>query len=239
LNNHATIHHGCWYSSLGDRFVKIPADELLAKHQKVRDGQVHRRHRVDPIRSASAAPEHASSVFITPWIMLLSPIPREDQEDATEMEEASPSPVCSQPTGFPRWVSSIQSLAGLAPPPLPTGSLDRTTLAGPLRSVWILKRSSRTLATSPPLLRRTRSSTSPYYRHSRRWPAAWCWRTSPNSCVRCPLCSHGVDGPLSLRSSLLSSWAQGCRDRGCAADTTVPAATTSSLAAGRSVAILW
>jgi len=38
LSDHATIHHGCWYSSLGDHFVKIPADELLAKHQKVRDG---------------------------------------------------------------------------------------------------------------------------------------------------------------------------------------------------------
>jgi len=105
--------------------------------------------------------------------MLLSPVPREDQEDVTEIEEASPLPVCSQPTGFPRWVSSIQSLASLASAPLPTGSLDRTTAVGPLRSVWILRRSSWTPATSPPLLRRTCSSTSPYHRHSRRWPAAW------------------------------------------------------------------
>ena len=62
LSDHATIHHGCWYSTLGDCFVKIPAEELLAKHQKVRAGQVHRRHRVDPTGSASVAPEHASSV---------------------------------------------------------------------------------------------------------------------------------------------------------------------------------
>jgi len=87
------------------------------------------------------------------------------------MEEASPSPVFSQPPGFPRRVSSIQSLTSLALPPVPTGSLDWTTSAGPLRSVWILRRSSWTLATSPPLLRRTRSSTSPYHRHSRRWLA--------------------------------------------------------------------
>jgi len=109
--------------------------------------------------------------FVTPWIMLLSPVPREDQEDATKMEEASPSPVFSRPPGFPRRVSSIQSLASLTPPPVPTGSLDWMTSAGPLRSVWILRRSSWTLATSPPLLRRTRSSTSPHHRRSRWWLA--------------------------------------------------------------------
>jgi len=38
--------------------------------------------------------------FISPWITLLSPVPREDQEDVTEMEEASPSPVFSWPPGF-------------------------------------------------------------------------------------------------------------------------------------------
>ena len=91
---------------------------------------------------------------------------------------------------------SIQSLAGLAPPPVPTGSLDWLTSAGPLRSVWIL-RSSWTPATSPPLLRRTRS-----FQTARRWSAAWHWRTSPNSCLRCPPHSHGVDGPLSLRRLL-------------------------------------
>ena len=47
LSDHATIHHGCWYSSLGDFFVKIPAEELLAKQQKVRGGLVHSQHHVD------------------------------------------------------------------------------------------------------------------------------------------------------------------------------------------------
>jgi len=148
LSDHATIHHGCWYSPLGDRFVKIPADELLAKHQKVCAGQVHRQHRVDPTGSASVAPERASSVsprakhgsqvhnpeaavtrlsalatpslavpsqntrsrttrvvqtrFIPPWITPLYPVPGEDQEDATEMEEASPSPMFNRPPGFPK-----------------------------------------------------------------------------------------------------------------------------------------
>jgi len=40
--------------------------------------------------------------FIPPWITLLSPIPREDQEDATEIEEALPSPMFSRPPGFPK-----------------------------------------------------------------------------------------------------------------------------------------
>ena len=62
LIDHATIHHGCWYSSVGDHFVKIPAQELLAKHQKVCYGQVHHQHRVDPAWSALVAPERASSV---------------------------------------------------------------------------------------------------------------------------------------------------------------------------------
>ena len=40
--------------------------------------------------------------FVLPWITPLSPVPREDQEDATEMEEALPSPVFSQSPGFPK-----------------------------------------------------------------------------------------------------------------------------------------
>jgi len=40
--------------------------------------------------------------FIPPWIMPLSPVPREDQEDVPEMEEASPLLVFSQPCGFPK-----------------------------------------------------------------------------------------------------------------------------------------
>jgi len=122
LSDHTTIHHGCWYSSRDNCFVTIPAEELLAKHQKVHDGQVHRQRRVDPAGSATAAPEHASLAplqntrlrttrrkearvvqtrFIPPWIMLLSRVPMEDQEDVTKMEGASPSPVFSRPPGFP------------------------------------------------------------------------------------------------------------------------------------------
>jgi len=113
-----------------------------------------------------------------------------------------PRPCTAGHLASPRWVSSIQSLASLTPPSVPTGSLDRMTSASPLRSVWILRRSSWTPVTSPPLLSRTRSSTSPYHRRSRRWH----WRTSLNPCVRCPPRSHNIDRPLSLRSSLLSSW---------------------------------
>jgi len=34
--------------------------------------------------------------------MPLSPVPRKDQENVTEMEEASPSPLFSWPPGFPK-----------------------------------------------------------------------------------------------------------------------------------------
>ena len=138
---------------LDDRFVRILVEELLAKHQKVCNGQVHRRHRVDSAGSASVAPERATSVslpakrgsrvrnpeaavtrvsapmmpslaapsqntrsrttrrkgarvvqtrIIPPWIKLLSPVPREDQEDVIKMEDASPSPVFSRPPDFPK-----------------------------------------------------------------------------------------------------------------------------------------
>ena len=40
--------------------------------------------------------------FIPPWITPLFPVPREDQKDVTEMEEASPSPMFSRPPGFPK-----------------------------------------------------------------------------------------------------------------------------------------
>jgi len=122
------------------------------------------------------------------------------------MEEASPSPVFSWPLGFPKAsvVDPESSRPGTATSANWFSGPD--DLGWPLRSVWILRRSSWTPETSPPLLRRTCSSTSPYRRRSRQWPAAWHQRTSPNSCVRFPPHSHGVDGPLSLRLSLLSSW---------------------------------
>jgi len=40
--------------------------------------------------------------FIPPWITPLPPVPREDQEDVTKMEEASPLPMFSRPPGFPK-----------------------------------------------------------------------------------------------------------------------------------------
>jgi len=137
-SDHATIHHVCWYSSLGDRFVKIPAEELLAQHQKVRNRQVPTSCRPRRV-SLNGTPERASSVsppakcdswvrnpeaavtrvpapatpslaaplqntwlhtalrkgacvvqttFVPPWITPLSPVPKEDQKDATKMEEA-------------------------------------------------------------------------------------------------------------------------------------------------------
>ena len=122
------------------------------------------------------------------------------------MEEALPSSVFSRPAGFPKAsvVDPESSRPGTATSANWFSGPD--DLGWPLRSVWILRRSSWTPETSPPLLRRTCSSTSPYRRRSRQWPAAWHQRTSPNSCVRFPPHSHGVDGPLSLRLSLLSSW---------------------------------
>jgi len=120
------------------------------------------------------------------------------------MEEASPSPVFSWPPGFPNAcvIDPESSWLGIATSGDWFSGPD--DLGWPLSSVWILRRSSWTLATSPPLLRRTRSSTSSYHCRSRRWPAAWHCKTSPNSCMRCPHTANCIDGPLSLRSSLLS-----------------------------------
>jgi len=48
LSDHATVHHGCWYSAKQDRYVPIPAADLVAKHRRVREGQAHRKCRVYP-----------------------------------------------------------------------------------------------------------------------------------------------------------------------------------------------
>jgi len=48
LSDHATVHHGCWYSAKRDEYVVILEAELEDKRRRVRDGQAHRKHRVDP-----------------------------------------------------------------------------------------------------------------------------------------------------------------------------------------------
>jgi len=48
LSDHATVHHGCWYSTWDDRFVAILEVDLEAKWLRVYKGQVHRRCCVDP-----------------------------------------------------------------------------------------------------------------------------------------------------------------------------------------------
>jgi len=48
LSDHATVHHGRWYSAKRDEYVVIPESELEDKRRRVRDGQAHRKHRVDP-----------------------------------------------------------------------------------------------------------------------------------------------------------------------------------------------
>jgi len=139
--------------------------------------------------------------FVPPWITPLSPVPREDQEDATEMEEASPSPVFSQPPGFPkvRVVDPASSRPGTT-----TGAdwfSGPDDLGWPLRSVWIRRRSSWTPTTSPPLLRTTRSLTSvpPSFQMV---ACSMALEDISELLHEVPPCSHGVDGPLSLRSLL-------------------------------------
>ena len=48
LSGHATMHHGCWYSARRDEYMQIPEAELEDKRQRVKDGQQHRKFRVDP-----------------------------------------------------------------------------------------------------------------------------------------------------------------------------------------------
>jgi len=59
---------------------------------------------------------------------------------------------------------------------------------------------------SPPLSRRSHSSTSLSHCRSRWWPAEWHSKTPWSLCAKCVRHSHGDGGPLSLRSSLLNSW---------------------------------
>jgi len=41
LNEHATMHHGCYYSSHGDCFIPIPEVDLQVRWETVREGQQH------------------------------------------------------------------------------------------------------------------------------------------------------------------------------------------------------
>ena len=44
LSDHATVHHGCWYSAKRDEHMRIPEEELAVKCRRVKDGQQHRKH---------------------------------------------------------------------------------------------------------------------------------------------------------------------------------------------------
>ena len=48
LSDHATVHHGCWYSTWNDHFVAVPEVDFEAKRLLVREGQAHPCYRVDP-----------------------------------------------------------------------------------------------------------------------------------------------------------------------------------------------
>jgi len=48
LSDHATVHHAHWYSAKLDRYIPIPEEDLEAKRRLIKDGQAHRKFRVDP-----------------------------------------------------------------------------------------------------------------------------------------------------------------------------------------------
>ena len=48
LSDHATVHHGHWYSARRDEYVPIPEAELAAKRRLIRQGQAHQKCRTDP-----------------------------------------------------------------------------------------------------------------------------------------------------------------------------------------------
>ena len=48
LSDHATVHHGHWYSAKRDEYVPIPEAELAAKRELIKRGQAHRKFRQDP-----------------------------------------------------------------------------------------------------------------------------------------------------------------------------------------------
>jgi len=58
LDDHATMYQGSYYSARGDYFVKLPAEDILAKRAKVKARQRHHRHLTD---SSSSGPAKALS----------------------------------------------------------------------------------------------------------------------------------------------------------------------------------
>jgi len=48
LSDHATVHHGHWYSAKQDEYVPIPEADLVAKRELIKKGQAHRKFRRDP-----------------------------------------------------------------------------------------------------------------------------------------------------------------------------------------------
>jgi len=57
LSDHATVHHGHWYSAKYDRYVPIPEAELAAKRDLVKRGQSHRKFRKDPADHSTDGPD--------------------------------------------------------------------------------------------------------------------------------------------------------------------------------------
>jgi len=60
LTEHATMHRGRCYSSLGDCFVPIPEVDLRARREKVRAGQ---QHRLPPSAYSSSRPSSGPGRF--------------------------------------------------------------------------------------------------------------------------------------------------------------------------------
>jgi len=48
LSDHATVHHGHWYSAKRDEYVPIPETDLAAKRELIKKGQAHHKFRQDP-----------------------------------------------------------------------------------------------------------------------------------------------------------------------------------------------
>jgi len=55
LSDHATVHHGHWYSSKQDRYIPIPEADLAAKCRLVKLGRSHRKFRKDPADTPNPA----------------------------------------------------------------------------------------------------------------------------------------------------------------------------------------
>jgi len=57
LSDHATVHHGHWYSAKQDRYIPIPEADLAAKRDLVKRGQNQRKFRKDPANPPMNRPD--------------------------------------------------------------------------------------------------------------------------------------------------------------------------------------